>query len=299
MSDHGAGPIVQVVDLDLWLEQEGMLHFLSKRDWRSVFSSIGKWGMGLAQRYLPWRAKGFLKRAVGTTGRVESFLLYSDLDWTHTQAFSIGNQGNICINLQGREPQGIVPPDEYEAVRDKIITRLNELRDPDTGEPIVERVYRREELYQGDQVELAPDLLIRWRDDEYLAKKDIDTATGQIFRRDLKFGRFASDAALDQTGTHKLHGILILHGDAVTPGSRIEGAQLADLAPTILYLMDEAIPGEMDGRVLLEPLKEALTSARQMRHAEGEEPGNFGGGSYVEEDEEIVRERLRGLGYVA
>lgn len=299
MSDHGAGPIAQVVDLDQWLAEEGMLRFRARNDWRSLFRSFGARGMGLAQRYLPRRAKGFLKQKVGTAGRMESFLLYSDVDWARTQAFSIGNQGNICINLQGREPQGIVPPGEYEGLRDEIVARLKALCDPESGEPVVDRVYRREELYRGDRVELAPDLLIRWKDDEYLAKKDIDTVTGQIFRRDLKFGRFASDAALDQTGTHKLHGILILYGDAVQPGSRIEEARLLDLAPTILYLMDEAIPGEMGGRVLMEPLRETLRSVRPLRRAEEGGESNFGGGGYVEEDEEMVRERLRGLGYVA
>jgi len=122
-----------------------------------------------------------------------------------------------------------------------------------------------------------------------------------LFTRGLKFSRHANEGALDQTGTHRLHGMLILHGEAVQAGTRIVGARLVDLAPTILYLMGEPIPAEMDGRVLTEPLRRDFVMARPLRAevSDGKSGGEVGGSGYDAEDEERVRERLRGLGYVA
>lgn len=301
MSDHGAGPIAKVVDLDRWLEDRGLFRLQAtsiRRGWmRSAVASAQRY----AQRYLPARVKGVLRQSASAMARVDSFLLYSGTDWSQTRAYSIGNQGNICINLAGREPNGIVPASEYEALREEIIAGLGELCDPDSGEPVVDRVYRREELYTGERVHLAPDLLIRWRDDRYVAKKDFAQRTGELFTRGLKFSRHANEGALDQTGTHKLHGILIFYGAAVQPGTRIRGARLVDLAPTILYLMDEPVPAELDGRVLTEPLRRDFVAARPLRHdaQEGKSGDDDGGSGYDAEDEERVRERLRGLGYVA
>ena len=67
------------------------------------------------------------------------FLSFDDIDWSRTQAYSLGNVGQVCLNVAGREPQGCVQPgDEYEQLRDEIIARLYELRDPETGEQVVE-----------------------------------------------------------------------------------------------------------------------------------------------------------------
>jgi predicted AlkP superfamily phosphohydrolase/phosphomutase len=301
MSDHGAGPIAKVIDLDRWLEDNGLFRLqtanVRKRWLRSVVAGAQRY----AQRHLPARVKGMLRQSASAMARVDSFLLYSGIDWSRTRAYSIGNQGNICINLAGREPNGIVSASEYETLRDEIIAGLSELRDPDTGEPVVDRVYRREELYTGERVHLAPDLLIRWRDDRYVARKDFAQRTGELFRRGLKFSRHANEGALDQTGTHRLHGMLILHGEAVQAGTRIVGARLVDLAPTILYLMGEPIPAEMEGRVLTEPLRRDFVVARPLRAevSDGKSGSEVGGSGYDAEEEERVRERLRGLGYVA
>ena len=68
--------------------------------------------------------------------------------------------GRIFINLKGREEMGSVEKEDYEPLRDEIAERLiEELRDPEDGTPIVERVYRREEIYDGPYLEEAADLI--------------------------------------------------------------------------------------------------------------------------------------------
>lgn len=308
MSDHGAGPIDKVVHLNRWLAQQGWLRFrsgagLGNRVRRVAGVTLAR-SMALAQRYLPVRIKGLLKRSASMHAQVTSFVQSVSVEWSATRAFSLGNQGNICLNVVGREPQGIVQPgEEYESLREEIIIRLLELRDPETGEPVVERVYRREEIYSGPYLELAPDLLILWVEDRYVSKDQYEPQQGPVFDRRLKFGLGSAEYALDQTGTHTMNGIVICAGQHVRAGARIQGALLIDLPSTILYLLGVPIPAQMEGKVLLGALTEAFTQAHLVHYAgpkagEITVPGSTLGG-YVDEDEAIVRQRLQQLGYVA
>ena len=307
MSDHGAGPIDKVVYLDTWLMGHGLLRYadldrgLGKR-LQDVFTAVARNGLQYAQRYLPQSFKGLLKRLAGVRSQVESFLSYGGFDWQATRAYPVGNQGSININLVGREPSGIVQPGhEYEQTRDEIISLLTELRDPETGETVVDRVYRREEVYDGPKVELAPDLLIRWKDDRYVAKVDIHPERGKVFGRSLKFGKYSSRFDFDQTGTHRMAGILALHGPDVKAGFEVSGATIVDLTPTILHLMGEPVPTSMDGRVLVGALTPDFLVQNPVRYTgEGEPPVSPGERPtlYGPEDERKIRERLQGLGYV-
>jgi predicted AlkP superfamily phosphohydrolase/phosphomutase len=81
------------------------------------------------------------------------------VDWADTEAYGVGFQG-IYLNLAGRETTGFLEGDEAERVKTGIIRGLESLVDPKTGERVVTKVYRREEVYHGDAVEEAPDLVI-------------------------------------------------------------------------------------------------------------------------------------------
>ncbi|RME81242.1 MAG: hypothetical protein D6775_14085 [Caldilineae bacterium] len=306
MSDHGAGPIVKTVYLDRWLAQNGWLHMrqgpelgLSDRA-RHLARVTLKQSLYLAQRFLPVSVKGFLKRFTGAHAAVETFIDKADIDWSRTLAYSTGNLGNINLNIKGRDPQGVVEPDEVEQVIAQITQGLLALRDPDTGEPMVAEVMRREEIYSGPHVEQAPDLLIRWRDDKYLATKDYEgRPDGPIFGVKQKFGRHGAAYALDQTGTHIIEGICMFYGYGVRPQVQLRDAQLIDLAPTILHLLEVPIPRAMDGRVLTEPFVPAI-AGRPPRYEEYERDIGAGPGIDLSADEEeAIRARLQGLGYVA
>ena len=165
---------------------------------------------------------------------------------------------------------------------------------------MVVEVLRRDEAYTGSQIERAPDLLIRWTDDKYLATKDYaGKPDGPLFGTKQKFGRHGAAYALDQTGTHIMEGMCILYGNAILPGARLVKAQLIDLAPTILHLLDVPIPRAIDGRVLTEVLTPAFAQ-RPIRYEEdGEQITGESDFALTVEDEAEIRERLQGLGYVA
>jgi len=78
---------------------------------------------------------------------------------SQAKAFSL-IPGRLYLNLQGREPKGSVAPADYERVREELAAAVGEMRDPETGAPIIERVLRREEIYEGPYLEEAADLIL-------------------------------------------------------------------------------------------------------------------------------------------
>ena len=67
--------------------------------------------------------------------------------------------GRIYINLEGREENGTVKEHEYENTRRLIKSKLQELRDPATGKTIIDKVFYREDIYRGEYLEQAPDII--------------------------------------------------------------------------------------------------------------------------------------------
>jgi len=306
MSDHGAGPIVHTIYLDRWLAQRGWFHYkqgeeltISDRARRVARKGVMN-SFYLAQRFLPVGVKGFLKRFTGAHAAVETFMEQAEIDWSRTKAYSVGNLGNINLNIKDRDPEGVIEPDQVEDFIAELTAALYELRDPDTGERMVAEIMRREEIYTGPLIDRAPDLLIRWVDDKYLAVKDYEAnPDGPIFGVKQKFGRHGAAYALDQTGTHIIEGIVMLYGKGVKPGVRLEGAQLLDVAPTVLHLLDTPIPRAMDGKPLLDAFEPEIAEKPVVYEEDDRDLTGGAGLELSEEEEKAIRERLQGLGYVA
>ncbi|MGQ9652898.1 MAG: alkaline phosphatase family protein [Thermodesulfobacteriota bacterium] len=73
--------------------------------------------------------------------------------------------GRVFINLRGREERGsVLPGREYEALREELIRGFLELKDPLTGQAIIRKVHRREDLYSGPFLERAADLILEPHD---------------------------------------------------------------------------------------------------------------------------------------
>jgi predicted AlkP superfamily phosphohydrolase/phosphomutase len=287
MSDHGFGPLHHVVNLNLYLMDHGLLHLKRNISTRlraglfragitpaSIWHLIERTGL---QNYV-WQVSKSTRNKV-----VSKFLSFDDVDWSRTQAYAIGHVGQIYVNLKGREPEGIVEPGEaYEAVRQRVIDALHELRHPETGAPLVDRIIPGEEVAQGPYAPQSPDLHVIF--DGY---------------RTIAFPLFATDRQIitrqirGDSGSHRLHGIFIAQGPDVQAGHQIEGAHILDLAPTILHILGLPVPDDMDGRVL----SEALTVERPIDHIRSTAELDVETG-LSSEDAEEVEERLRALGYL-
>jgi predicted AlkP superfamily phosphohydrolase/phosphomutase len=150
-----------------------------------------------------------------------------------TQAYSL-IPGRFYINLEGREPRGSVPEDEYEAVRDELKAELEALEGPD-GESVIDRIVPKEEAFRGDHADIAPDLVAI-----------------PEYGFDLKAGFKGGDAVFDtgpRNGMHSFGNASLLVDD---PDASIGDADLLDIAPTILDLMEvDYARTDFDGRSLV------------------------------------------------
>ena len=295
MSDHGFGPLHGTVNLNNFLLQRGFLHL--KRDVATRLRyALFRHGITPSAAYALLVKLGLQDVVVKVSKRARNaivgrFLSFPAVDWSRTQAYAMGHVGQVFINLRGREPHGCVPPEEYEAVRQRVADALRELEHPQFSRPLVDEIIFKEQVYQGPYAERGPDLLPIMDGFRYIA-----------------FPLFASNAQLvteqvrGDSGCHRLHGILLAHGPAVQQGIELDGARIIDLAPTILYRMGLPVPGDMDGRVLTEMFEPAFVRATPLQQAEAEagEPTAHRRPEHelLPEERAEIEARLRSLGYL-
>ncbi|MEK6635384.1 MAG: alkaline phosphatase family protein [Planctomycetota bacterium] len=293
VSDHGAGPLKGVVNLNRWLEQKGLLRF--QKDKRPFAIKILKKSFIFLKRRLPVRIKGLLKSMIPEArDMLESKFLSSSIDWEGTKAFAYGAYGNIWINLKGREANGIVEPSELHALEDYICAELLKLTD-NKGQQVVEKVYKKEELYRGDFTDRAPDLIVRWVDYAYHSRQRFGEEEKEIFMDAQKMPL----TNLEMNGFHKMDGIFIAKGAGIRKGVEITGAEIIDMSPTILYMMGLPIPEDMDGKVLNDIFKSECCEEGKIRTektATGAKKNDYEG--YSESEAKKVEERLKNLGYI-
>jgi len=177
----------------------------------------------------------------------------------------------VRVNLRGREPEGVVAPEDYEQVRDDLVAMLSAVETPD-GRPVFERVARREAVFSGPHVEAAPDVVTVPRAfDEFLSTRVGD-------------GQFGPPS---EPYNHKRDGVVALSGAGVDGSADLGGAHLFDVAPTVLATLGVPAGDRMDGSVL--PAVEPV----------GTEPyPEFDPDAQVATDDGDVEARLADLGYI-
>lgn len=293
MSDHGFGPLKGFMHVNNFLLDRGYL-VLKRGGLSALKRALFRAGvtpqnvhLTLKTLKLDLRRKFNRGRAYGTLRRF--FLSFDDVDWTRTRAFALGHIGQIYINLQGRQPSGVVAPGaEYEALRDRLRSELVALKHPTTGEPLIARVLNREEIYHGDLLDNTPDLLLLPADFKYVAFGESEFASNRLV-----------GPTLGHTGHHRLEGIGALIGPNVQVGAALGDASLVDLAPTILYALGLPIPPDMDGRVLSEAFTPEFVQQAAPNYDTAAAVRTDYGGTYSDDEEEQVIQRLADLGYVS
>jgi predicted AlkP superfamily phosphohydrolase/phosphomutase len=196
--------------------------------------------------------------------------------------------GGVAINLSGRQPNGRVTPADYGAVRDEIIRQLQAWRDPDTGQPVVQNVWRREELYHGPFVERSPDIV-------FMVAPAYHQGWGVSGSAIVPAPELQPDG---WSGVHAMEGILIVQGPSIRRGALVEGATLVDIGPTLLHSMGQAIPSHMEGRVLLDIFTAECRRKKIEYSADEDLVALEGTRSLSAEENEAMISRLQALGYV-
>ncbi|RDI69713.1 alkaline phosphatase family protein [Halopelagius longus] len=177
----------------------------------------------------------------------------------------------VRINLEGREPEGTVPQERYEDVRDELIEALSSVRTPD-GDPVFEDVARREKYFYGPEAENAVDVVtVPSNFDHYLSAQ--------------LYGEQFGDPT--EPWNHKRFGIVAARGEAVDESAGVRGAHLFDVAPTVLATFGLPADVRMDG----DPL-DAVEAAGETEYPD------FDSRETVETDDDAVEKRLSDLGYL-
>ena len=289
-SDHGFGGAgVHVLHLNRMLEQHGWLRYRRQVQVGGLRAGTGTLDRlrALAVERVPAHLQGRLFRAVPKRllGRVEANSRYGDLDLPRCRALS--DEMNYAATLH------LAVPESDRTGATEALRQLLLAWEVDGHHPI-RAVYRREDLYDGPCVARSPDLVIELalRDGySYTLLPSLRAAPGQTWRT-LQPHEYAGGKGLGMNGSHRQHGVLVLWGQGVRPGVRMQ-AGMADIAPTLLHLLGETIPAHMDGLLLVD----ALQDRTPPRHADwrGEVPGERATGAA---ESAAIRRRLQGLGYL-
>lgn len=284
MSDHGFGSLDSRFYINRWLKLRGWLTLKSGRGTAVRAKSVARWLI----RRTGFTQKRFseIKRKRMDRKNVYGFL--HEIEWLRTRAYAASNtEQGIYLNVAGREPHGVISPgQEYLETREKLLDELRELKHPETGEPMVTELYKREDIYEGPFRELAPDIVFVLNDGSCLAN---------VRLRNHLYEKMGDALG---AGTHRYSGILMARGPDIRTGSEIDGASIIDVAPTILYLLGVPIPEDMDGG----PLKNLFAGNRfEQEPPSFVEPPPLSQGSeavLTDEEAEKVKDQLRGLGYL-
>ncbi|ELZ78278.1 alkaline phosphatase family protein [Haloferax larsenii] len=194
------------------------------------------------------------------------------VDFENSRAYMrTSNELGIRINLAGREPAGVVSPDEYESLRLELIEKLSTVRTPD-GDPVFDAVVPREAVFEGPFIEAAPDIM--------LLPRDFETFPEAELRGDL-FG------PMYEPWNHKPYGVVAIAGDGFDPTASLGTPHLLDIAPTVLSLLGLPRSDRMEGAVL-----PGVTSTAEATY---ERPVDRDSARDVGDD---VESRLQGLGYL-
>ena len=164
------------------------------------------------------------------------------IDWPRTRAYAMG-LGGIYLNRKGREREGILQEDgDAHRVIEAIEKGLRGLRDPGTGAVAIHSVCRKEHLYSGAHTPDAPDLLVNYAPGYRVSwESALGKMSGSVFQDNRR--RWSGDHIIDPLC---VPGIVLFNRPA-----GLEGADIRDLAPTILQYFGVGAHPAMEGRSLL------------------------------------------------
>ncbi len=235
MSDHGSNRIQQVFNINVWLQKEGYL--IIKPNLSSFLYRIGITKESLlrfvAKIKLVWLArrlvpKKVIKEIPNVTGGVKKEAKTGKVNWEKSRAFASG-QGPIYLNPNNHD---------NSSMRREIKQKLEGLVAPSTGDRIIEKVYEKEEIYSGEYMSEAPDLIMDQSKGVHIPG---GIGTNKVFESPERWW-----------AENKKHGVFMAYGPNIKEGHQIQNVSILDLAPTILHLMDLPVPNDMDGKALME-----------------------------------------------
>ena len=266
VADHGFGPPPErSFSVNAWLRQRGYLRLR----WESLqrVSASSRLGKRATRALTAWRR-----------GRHRGQLVPPAIDWNRTEVYALTypytRLFGLIVNRRGVKERGWVSDERATDILDRLRTELSALVD-DAGRTVVRRFH---DPGEGPPFFGRPDLIVEVEDPFF--------PQGGL-RRNRPF-----QANRNRSGLHLEDGIFVLAGPGVR-GTGDAGADIVDVAPTVLALLGIEPPAEMEGRVL-----EDLLDLPPRRELRGHIPGPGGPPTSISEEEEReIEAHLEALGY--
>ena len=223
--------------------------------------------------------------------------MLSIYDWNKTQVFVTDpkNMGEIHINLKGREPKGIVARKDYEKLRKELINLFESIALKD-GTRLVTKAHKKEDIYKGQYLNDAPDIVIEWNLEETGClnpqDEDVPKRYKSLFK---KFDLTPSwtDVVLPYNGFHRMEGVWAVNGPGIKHGSEIN-ADIWDPYIEILSSIGVSIPNDIDSK----KMDIWKTGNRPKIKEDKNKSGKGSSQDYSQEDEEALKKRLKEMGYL-
>ncbi|GKZ14550.1 alkaline phosphatase family protein [Haladaptatus sp. T7] len=252
LSDHGHSPVHGQINLNSWLYNNGYLSLestsLTKLKLFGYNHLFNTFEAILHRLDLFGTVKEAVAKAEGDDEDgdksdnygLKDLLTISrmDYDWNETVAYTIASGGQIYLNTSNDHPAGWITAENYDDIREALRKDLLNIRDPKTGDEVIENVYFGEEVYSDEYKNTRPDL-IALPVDEYQIQYPQTMKTKEVFGSAPKPGSHSSEH--DRTGI-----FLALGGGANGQDVKMD---ITDYAPTTLGLLNQPVPAPMTGSI--------------------------------------------------
>jgi len=289
VSDHG------FTELSGEIHMNSLIESINELERNTEFGKSG-FGTGVIQRglslldVLPYSVKSttirtgkrllpdrIVKRAeIATENTVQQYI-HERISWDQTRAFSFGSMGQVFVNKESRYARGVVSESDFESFRANLREKLLLLKHPKTGEAVFESVIPGEELYNGDRIEAAPDLVAEPAEWAFMAYGD--------------FGDEWIHLPQGRVADHHPDGIFVYNH---SPRQKSESPDIdvnaVDIAPMLLSVTSVAPPEDLDGSVhpvIADPVTETVDLSEFI-----------GVETQSRSTSEDVEDRLQDLGYM-
>ena len=277
-SDHGFGPCLGRIHANRILIDAGVA---------KLPTASGKFAQGVGK--VVERVKLWNEKRSDRTARTSSFdqsirSLYP-FDWKRTLAFAPHQDtaAMVYLNTASRTANApLVTPRQIDEARGAAMIALASARHPETNKLLFPTIIPTAEAYNIDPAaEGYPDL-IAMPDESYWVRTKLGSGTSWV----------EPDANLP--GTHRPEGVVVLCGPGIAPGHHLN-ANLRDITPTILALLQQPVPSHVEGV----PLSCVSSTVRQDPASQPvRAPHTSNTFEYTPEEQAIIEQRLADLGYL-